>query len=308
MDRSGLAPELTETPESDVPLRRAAAFVDEIERREGIDCLGLLVGARTPRRILNFGLILSHSLTLKDLLRRILRYVPGVDTGARVWLEQVPERDSVRLRICIKWVSGKSIIDGYGMMVLLNAVRHATGPEWRPTQVRIDTDCRHVRDRFEALSEARIETGADHSAFEVPLSLLPNRFQCMMPVESAESSGPGWSPPPSDLAGVLAAVIRACFGSRVPDAMEVADLAGISVRTLQRHLAGEGYRFRELVDEVRFDERARALPILLSRLPKSAATSAIPRPRILRTHSAVGLVYLRGATGGDLLGELTGLS
>lgn len=264
MQRAGLAPELLRTPEVYVPLRRAAGFINRIERREGIDCLGLLVGARSSLSDLGrFGRLLSNSLTLKDSLRRIVRYVPEVDTGARAWREQVPERDAVRLCIRHQVDLGKSLIDGYGLMILLNAVRHATGREWRPSHLRLNADCRRVRDRIEVLSEAQVETGVDHAAFEIPRRLLPNRFGRAMHGGAVDSES-RWSGPPSGLAAVLSAVIRGSFGSRLPDMMELSELAGVSVRTLQRQLGDEGYRFRELLDELRFKEaRARLADPLL---------------------------------------------
>lgn len=258
MERAGLAPELMHSPETFVPLRRAAVFVNEMARREGIDLLGLQVGAGTSLRDLGtFGYLLSKSLTMRDLLQRIVRHVPQVDTGAKAWIEQVPAHDAVRLCVRHHVDLGRRIIDGYALMVLLNAVRHAAGPDWRPAHVRFDTDRPRICVQMEALSEAKIETGSDHCAFEIPSRLLRNRL--VIDNRATQRPDRPWNKPAANFVASLIEAIRGGFGSFIPDTTEAAELARMSIRTFQRRLKQEGFQFRELVDRVRFDEACKLL-------------------------------------------------
>lgn len=47
--------------------------------------------------------------------------------------------------------------------------------------------------------------------------------------------------------------MQAGLGGRIPNTREVADLVGVSARSLQRELLSQGVTYRELLDRVRFD-------------------------------------------------------
>lgn len=257
LERSGIPPELMQSPEDFVPLRRAAQFVDQIACREGIHSLGFIVGSGTSLAELGeFGRFINRSLTLRDVLDRFIRAMPSVDTGARAWIEEVPDRDALRLCFRQNVDVAKSIVDGYTLSTLIGIIRNAAGPDWRPDRVWI---CAHPREakRIESLAEAKIQTVADHGAVEIPRHLLGLSFR-----SSPEGTQPeieSWRQTPQSLVEALTEVIRNGFGARVPDLVEAADLAGMSVRSLQRRLKEEGYLFRELVDRARFDEARRLL-------------------------------------------------
>ena len=257
LERSGIPPVLLRSPEQFVPLRRAAEFVDQTARREGIRSLGFLVGSATALGELGeFGRIINQAVTLHDALKRFIRAMPAADTGARAWTEDVPERNSLRFCFRQKVDVGKSIVDGYTLTVVIGIIRMAAGNDWRPRHVRVHAHPRDAK-RVECLAEARIETVADHGAVEIPRDLLALPFRPSIP-ECAAGAG-GWHEAPETLIGELEETIRNGFGARVPDLIEAAELAGTSVRSLQRRLKNEGVHFRELVDRMRFEEARRML-------------------------------------------------
>lgn len=67
------------------------------------------------------------------------------------------------------------------------------------------------------------------------------------------------SPPSGKLTDSLRLVIRSFRYDRWLPIHEVADLAGMSLRSFQRELAADGVAFRELVDEVRGELAAEML-------------------------------------------------
>lgn len=72
----GIAPESLNRPEDLLPLRQGCEFLEIIGRSEGIESVGLKVGARTSMCGLRlFGAYLCQALTLHDLIRRLIRYV-----------------------------------------------------------------------------------------------------------------------------------------------------------------------------------------------------------------------------------------
>lgn len=257
LERAGIAPELVQSPEAFITLNRGSAFVEQVARKEGVESLGFLVGNQTTLGELGtFGLHINRSLTVRDALRRIVRYIPMVNTGARAWMEDVPEREAVRLCIRHHVDTGRKQVDAYALMVLIHIVRKGTGQAWCPERVRFDAAI-HKSARIPVLSDAVVESGCGHAAFEIPKHLLSNRFVAE-PSPEASARVPEWAGPPDTFVFALMESIRSGFGSRMLDAAEAAQLAGMSVRTMQRRLKDEGYGFRELVDDVRHRE-ARSL-------------------------------------------------
>lgn len=257
LERSGIPPELMQSPEDFIPLRRAAQFVDQIARREGVHSLGFIVGSGTSLAELGeFGRFINRSLTLRDALDRFIRAMPAVDTGARAWTEDVPDRDALRFCFRQDVDVAKSIVDGYTLSTLIGIIRHAAAPDWCPERVRIHARPHEAR-RIESLAEAEIQTVADYGAVEIPRHLLGLSFRSSPLGSFPENES--WRQTPQTLVHELTEVIRNGFGARVPDVVEAAELAGMSVRSLQRQLKKEGYIFRELVDRVRFGEARRLL-------------------------------------------------
>lgn len=257
MERSGIPPELLQAPERFIPLRRAAEFVQQIARREGILSFGFIVGTRTTFGELGeFGRIINRSLTLHDALERFIRALPVADTGARAWTEDVPERDSLRFCFRQDVDIANNIVDGYTLAVVVGMIRMTAGPDWCPTHVHVHAHPKEAR-RIESLAETWIQPVADHGAVEIPRRLLALPFRG----ESSGPSGPAndWHRTPQTLLEALTETICSGFGARVPDLVEAAQLAGMSVRSLQRNLKAEGYLFRELVDELRYKESLRLL-------------------------------------------------
>ena len=65
--------------------------------------------------------------------------------------------------------------------------------------------------------------------------------------------------PPTTFAGSVGQVVASLLRGGNVDIASVAEYAGVSVRTLQRHLGDEGRSYSQIVDEVRFDLARRLL-------------------------------------------------
>jgi AraC-like DNA-binding protein len=262
LGEAGIAPEALDAQEALIPLHQASRFIEGTARREGIENLGLEVGARTSASGLGlFGMVLQQSLNLKELVEKLIRWVPLLDSGAQVWLEPAANQACVRLCIRHHVGTGRSMVNDYGMMLLIDALRMAAGPEWRPTSVSLDLTKARDLSGFEALSEASFESNPDFAAIAIPRELLGapvlgSRGQ--LSLEAVAEGGLMGSAPPLDLVGSIASAIRVSMETRIPSIGEAAELAGTSVRSLQRGLGKQGAVYRELVERVRY-EAAREL-------------------------------------------------
>jgi len=262
LEEVGIAPELLVSEESALPLRQGCRFVERVARKEGIDDIGLVVGSRASvARMGLFGKTLSQSLTLKDLLEKLTRLAPLVNTGARVWTEDWPGTTEVRVCLAIDTNCLRTQIEAYSLMLLLDGVRIAAGRNWRPKAVWIHKDAVKSVSRFEPFSDAHVRAVGDHAAFALPRGLLAGAIQ---QERDTATAGAGVElefcrhAPPTDLIGSLTATLRAAMRSHTLSIEHSAEMLGSSARTLQRRLEGQGVTYRDLLDRVRFD-RARQL-------------------------------------------------
>ena len=257
LGEAGIAREALAAEEALIPLHQAAHFIERTARREGIGNLGLEVGARTPAAALGlFGMVLQQSLNLKDLLDKVIQWVPMLNSGAEVWLE--PAGSPASLRLCIRHHvgTGRSMVNDYGLMLLIDAVRMAAGPDWRPDKVSLDLTERRDLSGFEALSGATFESNPDFAAIVIPRDLLGapvSRSGKRPPMETVAEEKLRAGAPPMDLVGSVASAILVSMETRIPTVDEAAELVGTSVRSLQRGLGKQGTVYRELVERVRYD-------------------------------------------------------
>ncbi len=262
LEAVGISPEAMASPEALLPLEQCARFVERSVRRYGLEDVGIEAGQTAS--IANFGLfgeVLSRSLTLNDLIARFIQWVPLADSGAKAWLESDPHSPSVRFMINHEVGTSRSAINEYGLMILIDAVRMVAGSDWRPTTVWMPRAHRGRAASHEALSEAAIEF-RPCTGLEIPAELLgtPN-----VPARTREEPGSEVefalheSAPSSNPVGMVSQALRSGIGHKLPSLEEIAELAGISARAVQRRLSASGTSYRELVDRVRFEESIRLL-------------------------------------------------
>jgi len=262
LEEVGIAPELVASEELPLPLMQGCRFVERVSRKHGINDIGLVVGSRASVAGMGlFGKILSQSLTLKDLLEKLLRLAPLVNTGARVWTEVLPRTADLSLCVSVDTGCQRAQVEAYSLMLLLDGVRIAAGRAWRPKTVWIDQDQAKSVSRYEPLGEARVIAVSGYAAFALPKHLLATVIQHdtnSQPADAVAESEFRRQAPPTDLIGSLTATIRAAMGSHTLSIEHSAEMLGSSSRTLQRRLEGQGVTYRDLLDRVRFD-RARQL-------------------------------------------------
>jgi AraC-like DNA-binding protein len=259
---AGIASEVLSSQENLLPLQQGSSFVARAARREGVEDLGLLVGAATPITQLGlFGFALSQSLTLNDVIRKLIRLVPLLDSGACVWL-QPRERNTLELRLRHDAREGRPQIDAYALMLLIQAIRLATGPGWRPRHVALDSTAGTRARTHEALSEAAMDGEVDYVAFCFPRDFLALAIRRgSTPVTDAQRTENELkaTAPSADFAGSMAQAIEGSLGAGVPTIEAAAEMGGTSVRTLQRRLADNALSYEEVVDRVRFEKATRLL-------------------------------------------------
>jgi AraC-like DNA-binding protein len=233
-----------------IPLASAVRLLEGAATAEGIEDLGLRAGQETPIDALGtFGRLIRRSPTLGKAIETSVRMTRLFNSGVERWLEE--EGDQVRL--CQRFADGPvghAQAEQYCVMLTLNLLRVAAGPDWYPS--RIDLQMRRPASLagFRALSGARIRFERRATAVAFPRSLLR---QPLPPADGIRVIAPkefeAWkaSAPADDFPGSLVQVADALSPSGYPQIGPTADAMGMSVRSLQRRLADAGTSYKRLL-------------------------------------------------------------
>jgi len=147
-------------------------------------------------------------------------------------------------------------VELYLIMLMMQTIRIALGPRWKPGRLRLQTRDERGLERSDILSGINISFGAPHTAIGMPLSLLAAPLQNSV----ANSARPAGGHPSDSTSQTLKEdpleALKQFLSSHVrfrsvPIDL-AAEIAGVSTRTLQRHLMMQGITYTHLMDETRF--------------------------------------------------------
>lgn len=252
-----------EDPEGLVSLPSTNTFLHSAARSQGLSTLGLEVGQRTAIEELGlFGLLVRQSATLGEAIATGRRLLRAFDSSALIWMERKRDQAWLCRRSLVPHSANTMQTTQYGLMLLRNLIRLAAGASWKPAEVRLQMPWDPAVARFEALSDAKLLFDQDETALRFPAEFLSRAW---LPVWRPDSEARAddvqrlqASAPATDLAGSMKQLLLTQLGEG-PGIQRMADLSGLSVRTLQRSLGAEGICFSELIERVRFEQAVRLL-------------------------------------------------
>jgi len=249
-----LPEDLLEDSSAVIPLRFAHRFIEACASSQGIENLGAVVAANTSVFDLAvLGSSLRRAVNVYDYFEIGSRVIGETTSGERFWLtlegSNVRVNHSAPGRPCI----GSIHEDIFAILVTIRALRAFLGQEWSPGEISwLAPDARMLGD-LEILGDASLQFRATHSSFTMALELLASPIPCMVTGAhaGAEARAPvGPAMPRSFLEGVEALVVSMLDAGRLSiDA--VAEAAGMSTRSLQRHLRCHNCSYSDIVQRSR---------------------------------------------------------
>jgi AraC-like DNA-binding protein len=263
LDQVNLSPTALDHPEGLLPLYQGSALLENAADLEGLEALGFLIGRQTSlQKLGTLGKILDNSLTLFDLLTTIEQIVGMANSGEHVNLRWAG--DSVWWQFhCDRPDSGSNLqTHRYDLGLYLNALHQVLGPAWRPTELCLEgPPCRALL-AMDDFVGTTIHFLCPYNAIKIPRAALGLPYNPMATGDDLnlhpDYEGFQQSAPSSAFFDSLHQLIDSLLPHGCPDITLVAAASGLSVRTLQRHLAEAGLTYSKLVDQVRF-KRATAL-------------------------------------------------
>ncbi len=271
-------------PDDLIPTHHIYRLMSHAARSLGSPAFGLQVGLESSIASLgSYGKVIASALTIKHALEASCRLIHLHTSDARLWL--IPAGEEVWL--CRSQFRGpkfgRTQFEQYVLTRLIDYVRLGAGPSWQPAKVRLQTQEAPAQDLRDALGDPEIHIGQNYTAIAVPCGFLtlPLRYR-----RSPGEAGVGRearlrdTAPALSFCGSLRQLTAALLKQEGPPKIEMmAEITGLSVRSLQRRLAKCGVAHVQIVGQARYQ----------------AATRLLEDPDIRITDIGIGLGYADSA-------------
>ncbi len=248
--RAGLPTMLEDQPHAYVPMLPVLGFLQHMEHQEGIDDIAFLASRQGNIDHLSEDFItISESLpTLYTRLQLFCRLAPLENTNCRVSLS----REGDDIRVCNNLVGhpgleGLRYSEWIQIMVLIEIIRKTAGSGWRPTEITFQSHFSPCESALKQFPDTRFLFGQKDTSFKAPITLMSRPLR----VQEINQREP--LPLTLDFPGSLKLAIRSYLQDGCPDINLAAEMAGASVRTLQRRLAGFGISYSILAQQAKFE-------------------------------------------------------
>ncbi len=251
-------------PDDLIPAHHIYALMDQATRSLGDPTFGLQVGAERDMAAQgSFGRLIASSLSIYHALETGCRLIHLHSTAGHYRLTEAGEEVWCCRSQFRGPQTGRRENEHYILMRLVKVVRMGAGPAWRPAKVCLQTREAPDHKLRNALGDPEIRIGQKFTGIAVPRQLLAQPLRRRGPPsrdgEDTERRLRLTAPAPS-----LVDALRQLAGTLLKEEMSpriefMAEITGLSVRSLQRHLAENGLSHRQLVDQARYRAATRLL-------------------------------------------------
>ncbi|HEY9648011.1 MAG TPA: AraC family transcriptional regulator ligand-binding domain-containing protein [Chroococcidiopsis sp.] len=258
LQQSGLPIFALDDPEALIPFHQACLFIAEAAQHEGIDNLGILVGQQTQISDLGrFGRLLCQCLTLEELLSTVEQMIHTYSSSNQMWMVQEGDRMGFHHQCQCPPTFASQQIELYVVALIFRAFRLFLGPDWQPIAIHLQGIPSQKLVSNTLFSNTPVVFMQPSNAIIFPRTLLSTSRR-ISPLSCRSDHQNDYqflqlSAPSSDFDESLKQLLRSLISDGYPHIEQVAELTGISPRSLQRHLSKSGLSYSNLVDQVRFE-------------------------------------------------------
>ncbi len=251
-------------PDDLIPARHIHRMLGDTAQLLGYQAFGLKVGLDSSIATLgSYGKVIAKATTIKHALETSCRLIHLYTSGSRIWL--VPADDEVWFcRSQFRGAKfGRAQVEQYVLTRLIDYVRLGTGPSWRPTKICLQTQESPGHELRDALGDPEIRIAQKVTAIAVPrgaLALPLRRCRTQGGASDAEEARLRNTAPATNFRDTLRQLATTLLKLEGPPRIEtMAEIVGLSVRSLQRHLARHGLTHNQIVDQARYQAAKRLL-------------------------------------------------
>jgi AraC-like DNA-binding protein len=240
-----------------VPGSHFYRLVGEAAVTLGADEFGYLIARHTPISALDeFGQRTGQSLTVYDGVKTFNRLYAQMSTIDRFWSVECDEGLWwLRKRVQIADIVSRQQIEMGVFLYMMQTVRLGAGPDWTPEKIYLEAQPHAVLGRLRAFGNAAIREQQGVSGILIPRSLLARSIRAerlsTLPLNASKLFSEA---PSSEFPESLRQLVRSHLSFGHPKIEEIADVAGMGVRSLQRRLKEHGLTYKLIVDQASFQK------------------------------------------------------
>jgi len=248
--RAGVDPTALDTEDAWMPVSQLCRFLEIAVAASGYKTLGLDTGIAPRQQHSTFSKLVLYSPTLFQSLSSVCKSVAMEDISARFRLV----RDGA-----LGWMNCGAVaaseeavrqIETYRYAAILEVIRCAAGPAWKPAFLRLQSDADAGIAGADLLQGVEVQFGAAGLVFSIEPALFSRP---MFDIPDVPAEKPRFDSPPVELPAVLREVVRTQVLAQRNTIAATAAALGIAPRTLQRHLAENDLSFTRLLEYIRID-------------------------------------------------------
>ena len=239
-----------------VPVLPALHFLHQMARKQGIEELELL--SISPMDVTQLSAAFlgqaQHAPTLHAMLQVFFKLAVLEDPTARFWLDC--EAEVVRVYSSNNIPSGTlgfEFSEWVETMAGVSIIREFAGAQWCPAEIAF---CSHIspgRLAHEQFPDTRFLVGQPCRWFSAPRTLLSLPARSAPPHRLSSTKQGVATKELTNFSGSLKQLMKSYLFEGYPDIRLAAEIAGLSVRTLQRRLSDEGLNYSTLIQQARLE-------------------------------------------------------
>jgi len=230
-------------------------FLEVLAKGQKMPEMGFVVGELiTPDCLGALGEAMAAQTTVGGVIRTFCQLINRHVEGNRCWLEE-GQAGEVWLFNAKSLSShpGRQLADQAGLMSMINLARLAGGRDWYPKQVCLQTSPTQEHLKLAGMRDCELEFGTEATGFTFPTKWLLLPTDGVIATNTEDRRAPGLVEEGEGLAVKLELLLTEVLGvgGFLPSASLLAELIGMSPRSLHRGLSAQGVSYQKILDQVR---------------------------------------------------------
>jgi AraC-like DNA-binding protein len=241
-----------ENPETLIPVKPIYQLANFVAQQEAVPDFGMLVAKAVPwHKVKSLAPLITNSLNLKDLLETLCKVASSQRTGVKFIFEQDKKNENkYYFDYCgISPVANDTQLELYRITSMIQFVQLATGSDWYPSKVQLKMNKDSSIEKCQVLEHSQVLFSQTVSRFAIPRHFL------RLPVclkASKKSSTHDIHNISHNFIGSLRQSMMGYLPEEQCNVTLMAELCGVSVRTLQRELSKTGFSYTTIIDQARY--------------------------------------------------------
>ena len=228
-------------------------FLEDAATASGMNSLGLDVAETVSMEELGqLALEMKSAPDLHASLQLFCKQVADINSHANFWLSKHEGETWFCRSNPSELKNAQVYAEQFTVMYMVNLVRLTLGPDWCPQTLLIQASNSKNFRNHRAFRKAQINSSRNITAFTIPVHPVTD----LPPIDSQQA-------PPEITPEPLSSTLKKLLVLYLPEGATgigmAARIARTSVRSLKRRLAEEQTSYREIVQQVRFEEACRML-------------------------------------------------